>query len=102
MLIRHNVHDVKKIITIPSISGGVASLSSADTGPSEKEGEEVHSDEGEKLEEGKVLDGDNVEDGTTGDEDKAADEQCWIYEQLRCVALGSLCLELVSFLVVDG
>ncbi len=87
LLIRHDVHDVKKIITIPSISESLASSLSADIGLFEKEGEKGPTDEGGKPE-GKVSTGDAVEDGSSGEEDKAADEQCWIYEQLRCVTFS--------------
>ncbi|KAF8340703.1 uncharacterized protein EI90DRAFT_2101331 [Cantharellus anzutake] len=86
LLIRHDAHDVKKIITIPSTSGA----SNVCVDPLERGIDEDTTDASvgvsEQPVEGKVSGGDSAEDALSGDEDRAADEQCWIYEQLRRVA----------------
>ncbi|PFH45836.1 hypothetical protein AMATHDRAFT_108796, partial [Amanita thiersii Skay4041] len=68
LLIRHNVHDVEKIIALPDKQNGKEK---------EKEKEGEGSTQGEKSEE---------KDAEKNKSDATVDEACWIYEQLRRLA----------------
>ena len=61
LLIRLDVHDVRRIITIPG------------------KNEEIEL----KTDSGSSSDDVSGSNGNSNDDEKAADEHCWIYEQLR-------------------
>jgi hypothetical protein len=61
LLIRLDVHDVRRIVNIPG----------------KNEESEFKTDSGSASDDG------SASSGSSNDDEKAADEHCWIYEQLR-------------------